>query len=264
MNLFKSKKVITIPSIIKLNSIAMWLHLAQGVAMVSLVSFLGTDASYSVTVNYLSFNEATQSLVPATKEIFSINFAWLVASFLFMSALAHLIIITKYRKKYIHDLKNGINRARWIEYSISASTMMVAIALLSGMSDIASLIMVFGLVAIMNLLGLVMEVVNANQKKVGWLSFIVGCIAGIVPWVAFGIYVWAANAYSINGVPGFVYGIYASIFIFFNCFAINMYLQYKKIGPWSNYLYGEKVYIILSLVAKSALAWQVFGGVFQP
>ena len=75
MNLFKSKKVITIPSLIKLNSIAMWLHLAQGVAMVALVSFLGTDASYDVTVNYLSFNESTQSLAPATKDIFSINFA---------------------------------------------------------------------------------------------------------------------------------------------------------------------------------------------
>ncbi len=264
MNIFKPKKDISIRSIIKLNTIAMWLHLVQGIAMIALVSFLGTDASYGVTVNYLSFNEATQALEPATRTIFNVNFAWLVASFLFMSALAHLIIITKYRKKYVQDLKKGINRARWIEYSISASTMMVAIALLSGMSDIASLVMVFGLVAVMNLLGLVMEVVNSNQKKVGWLSFIVGCIAGIVPWVAFGIYVWAANAYSIYGVPGFVYGIYASIFIFFNCFAINMYLQYKKVGPWSNYLYGEKVYIILSLVAKSALAWQVFGGVFQP
>jgi hypothetical protein len=43
-----------------------------------------------------------------------------------------------------------------------------------------------------------------------------------------------------------------------------MYLQYKKVGKWSDYLYGEQVYIILSLVAKSALAWQVYAGVFQP
>ena len=140
--------------------------------------------------------------------------------------------------------------------------MMVAIALLSGMQDLASLVMIFALVAGMNLMGLVMEVVNQGKKKPDWLSFIIGCILGIVPWVAFGIYVWAANSYSVNGVPGFVYGIYASIFIFFNCFAINMYLQYKKIGKWADYLYGERVYIILSLLAKSALAWQVYAGVF--
>jgi hypothetical protein len=187
-----------------------------------------------------------------------------VASFLFMSAAAHLIITTVYRRTYLADLKKGINKARWIEYSISASTMMVAIALLSGMSDLASLVMLFTLVAVMNLMGLVMEVVNQGKERPDWLSYIIGCVAGIVPWVAFAIYVGAANSYSVNGVPGFVYGIYASIFIFFNCFAINMWLQYRRIGKWANYLYGEKIYIILSLVAKSALAWQVFGGVFQP
>lgn len=264
MSTTKSKRKITIESLLKLNTFAFWLHLLQGIAMVALVAALGTDTGYNITVNYLSFNETTQSLEPATRVLFTINYAWLVASFLFMSAAAHASILTFYRKKYVSDLKIGINKARWIEYSISASTMMVAIALLSGMSDLASLTMLFALVAIMNLLGLVMEVVNVGKEKPGWLSFIIGCIAGIVPWIAFGIYVWAANAYSINGVPGFVYGIYASIFIFFNCFAINMYLQYKKVGPWANYLYGERVYIILSLVAKSALAWQVFAGVFQP
>lgn len=251
-------------SIIKLNTIALFLHLAQGIAMVWLVAALGVSKSYDITVNFLSFNKATQSLQPATNVVFSINFAWLVASFMFMSAIAHLLIVTVYRKKYVSDLQKGINKARWIEYSISASTMMVAIALLSGMNDLASLVMIFGLVAVMNLTGLVMELVNTDQKKVSWSSYIVGCIAGIVPWIAFGIYVWAANDYSSNGVPSFVYGIYASIFLFFNCFAINMLLQYKKIGPWRDYLYGEKVYIILSLVAKSALAWQVYAGVFQP
>jgi hypothetical protein len=43
-------------------------------------------------------------------------------------------------------------------------------------------------------------------------------------------------------------------------FAINMVLQYKKVGRWKDYLFGEAMYILLSLVAKSALAWQVFGG----
>lgn len=253
-----------IRTLLTLNKVALVLHLLQGILMVWLVKAVGVDASYDVTVNYLSFNQATESLQPASTVLFSVNFAWLVASFMFMSAIAHLSIVTWYKKRYVADLAKGINKARWIEYSISASTMMVAIALLSGMQDLASLVMMFTLVAGMNLMGLVMEVVNQGKAKPSWLSFVIGCILGIAPWVAFGIYVWAANAYSVNGVPGFVYGIYASIFIFFNCFAINMYLQYKKVGKWADYLYGEKVYIILSLLAKSALAWQVYGGVFQP
>ena len=43
-----------------------------------------------------------------------------------------------------------------------------------------------------------------------------------------------------------------------------MILQYKKVGPWKDYLYGEFIYIILSLVAKSLLAWQVFADTLHP
>jgi hypothetical protein len=84
-----------------------------------------------------------------------------------------------------------------------------------------------------------------------------------VPWVVIALYLWL-GAMNDSKAPDFVYWIFVSIFVFFNCFAINMVLQYKKIGPWKNYAYGELVYIILSLVAKSLLAWQVFAGTLQP
>lgn len=62
-------------------------------------------------------------------------------------------------------------------------------------------------------------------------------------------------------MPGFVYGIFVSLFVFFNSFAVNQALQYRKIGRWSSYLTGERIYIALSLIAKSLLAWQVFANV---
>jgi hypothetical protein len=43
-----------------------------------------------------------------------------------------------------------------------------------------------------------------------------------------------------------------------------MILQYKKVGKWADYLYGERVYIVLSLVAKSIIAWLVLFGAMQP
>jgi hypothetical protein len=45
---------------------------------------------------------------------------------------------------------------------------------------------------------------------------------------------------------------------------LNMALQYARLGPWRDYRYGEKVYVILSLASKSLLTWLVFGGTFQP
>ena len=42
-----------------------------------------------------------------------------------------------------------------------------------------------------------------------------------------------------------------------------MVLQYRKKGRYADYLFGEKVYIILSLTGKSTLAWLVFGGTYR-
>jgi len=48
--------------------------------------------------------------------------------------------------------------------------------------------------------------------------------------------------------------------VLFNSFAVVQWKQYQAKGKWANYLYGERAYIVLSLVAKSALAWQIFSG----
>lgn len=253
-------KKIDSTKLIRFNSAMALLHAIQA----ALIALLSVEFLLPITASFLSFDVATQELVPASEQLFEVSLPILIIVFLLLSAIAHTIIVTVYRKRYLDDLKRGINRARWIEYSLSASIMMVAIALLVGIYDLSSLIMIFGLVAVMNLLGLVMEIHNQTTKKVNWVSFIVGCIAGIIPWIVVGLYFWASSAYGTGEIPSFVYWIYVSIFIFFNCFALNMFLQYKKIGPWRSYLFGEIAYITLSLVAKSALAWQVFAGTLRP
>ncbi len=237
-------------------------HLIQGIVVLLLSD--PDKGIVPITVNYLKYNTELQKLLPATEQIGEVNIAWFVAIFFFMSACAHLFISTVYRKRYEENLKKGINKVRWFEYALSASVMMIAISFLTGIYDLSSLVMIFFLDAIMNLTGLAMEIHNQGEKKIKWLDFILGCIAGIIPWVVFGIYVFSAKEFGGGNIPTFVYWIYVSIFIFFNSFAINMFLQYKKIGPWKNYLYGETAYIILSLVAKTLLAWQVFGGTLRP
>ena len=133
--------------------------------------------------------------------------------------------------------------------------MIVLIAQITGISDIAALLAIFGTNASMILFGALQEKYEKPGKP-NWLPFWFGSFAGIIPWIAIVIYNWAPGLKV--SPPGFVYGIIISLFIFFNCFAVNMVLQYKKVGPWRDYLFGEKAYIILSLTAKALLAWQVF------
>ncbi len=252
-------KTIPTTSLRKLNLIAAGLHFAQGLV----VLLISKSFSVPITGTYLKFDKITQHLNPATKTLFNVQLSWLIVAFFFLSAFFHLLIATVYNKRYNRNLDFGINKARWVEYSLSASIMMVAIALLVGIYDAGSLVMIFVLIAIMNLMGLMMEVHNQTTKQTNWLSYYIGCLAGIVPWLVVAFYLWL-GAHNGSSAPTFVYWIFVSIFVFFGCFAINMFLQYKKAGPWKNYLYGERMYIILSLVAKSLLAWQVFAGTLRP
>lgn len=250
----------------RFNLIMGFLHLVQaGVMFVLATSVIQTIAEFqpTITQNYLFFNPATQSLEPAAKELFQLPFGVLVACFLLVSAIAHGIIVLN-NKTYFSDLQKGINKFRWFEYAISSSIMIVLISTLFGIYDIASLILIFVVNASMNLFGLVMEQLNAGteKKSVNWGPFVWGSIAGIAPWIVILLYMFGTGNFSM--VPWFVWAIVGTYFVAFNTFPVNMVLQYKGVGKWKDYLYGERVYIVLSLVAKSILAWLVLFGAMQP
>ena len=231
--------------------------LAQGLLML----FLSNDYAAPVTTHYLGEGTGRAFPIPVTRQPGSLRLGPMVALFLLLSGIALLLIAAPgiynwYRK----NLLKGANYGRWIEYSITASLMIVVIAMLSGVYDMSTLILLFFMNAMMILFGWMMERHNQTTDKTDWTAFYFGCIAGAVPWVIIWLYFISAASDPTSKMPGFVYGIMVSLFIFFNIFAVNMVLQYKKVGPWKDYLFGEKVYIILSLAAKSLLAWQVFFG----
>jgi len=236
------------------------LHLIQGVLMI----LISNATTYPLTTSFLKFDLASRSLQPDPKTVGELLFGPAVAIFLLISAIAHFSLATFGYKSYVSNLKKGMNPVRFYEYALSSSWMIVLIGMLVGMRDVPSLILMFGVNATMNLFGIMMEIHNQYTKKVDWTSFLYGVFAGIVPWIAIGIYFVSAIGSSDAKPPAFVYGIVASIFVFFNIFAINMVLQYKKVGPWKDYLFGERFYIILSLLAKTALAWQIFAGTLAP
>lgn len=234
-------------------------HLIQGILMLA----LSNDFTVPIKTFFLEFVEG-EGLVTAPQTWFDLPFGPFVASFLFMSAIAHFTIsLPGVYEWYVRNLKRGINKARWVEYSFSASVMIVAIATLFGIYDIAALVALFALNAAMILFGWMMELHNQTTEKTDWTAFIFGSIIGAVPWIVIGIY-FVGSITSGENVPNFVYTIYISLFLFFNIFAVNQFLQYKQVGRWKDYIFGEKVYIVLSLVAKSLLAWQVFFGTLQP
>jgi hypothetical protein len=237
-----------------------FLHLIQGILMI----VLSNDTAYPIYTNFLRFDLSTRSLVPDPKLVYELRFGPAVATFLLLSAVAHFFLATVGYKLYISNLKKGMNPVRFYEYALSSSVMIVLIGMLVGIYDLGAIILIFGINAMMNLFGIMMELHNQNTTKTNWTSFIYGCIAGIIPWIVIVLYFMGSLAGEGGKPPAFVYAIIPTLFVFFNIFAVNMVLQYKKVGRWKDYLFGERVYIILSLTAKTVLAWIIFAGTLAP
>ncbi len=241
------------------------LHGIQAALVLALSFAKDPVVAAPVVSSYLAFDPTTGTLEPAQRTLFDLPIGPAVALFFLLSAIAHLVVAFPARGWYERRLARGINPARWIEYALSSSVMIVVIATLSGVQEIGTLIAIFGVNAAMNLFGWSMELGNENRRTVQWSHYLFGCLAGIVPWIVISIaLLTSATAPGAAPIPGFVIAIFVSLFISFNIFAFNMVLQYRRTGRWSDYLYGERVYMFLSLFAKTLLAWQVFFGTLRP
>jgi hypothetical protein len=233
------------------------IHLVQAIVIFA----ISNDFKLPITGSYLDGPPGSE--FSQLDLVWNVPVGYAVALFLLLAAIDHLLVAAPGGWEwYRRNLADRINYARWAEYSISASIMMVLIAMVTGVRDIGAVLGIFGVNAAMIMFGLVMEMMNHRRRDdepVNWMPFICGSIAGIVPWIIVVIQVVGAEEKAAGeGVPTFVYGIIVSLFILFNSFAINMALQYGKVGPWRDYLFGEKGYIVLSLTAKTLLAWQIF------
>ena len=220
------------------------LHSVQAVAILVLANLAGPPGSGRFTE-------------PVT--IVDWPYAVGVALFLVISALSHFVIAGPAFAAYGRGLRDGHNSFRWIEYSVSASVMIVLIAQLSGIVELAALAGIFAVNAAMILFGWLQE--RYEYPGSGrWMPFVFGSIVGSVPWILIVFYFAAPGADRPEGPPTFVYAIIITLFVWFSSFAVNQALQYARVGKWRDYLFGEWVYVLLSLTAKSLLAWQVFGG----
>jgi Heliorhodopsin len=256
-------------SLARWNRVLSALHGIQFVAMLAIASTATAFAPFVPTVKPILDDGSFIGIEQSQVQLFSIPLAWFIASFLAMSSVAHAVAGWPLRARYEAWLARGMNPLRWVEYAFSSTVMIVAIAYLSYIRDVPALVAIAGCNVAMILFGWSMESANEGRRDhPDWKYYVFGCVAGIAPWLGiFSILL----AYGLQpdlpadaGIPAFVYAIVITLFATFNVFAVTMVLQYRKVGRWRDYLVGEKTYMVMSLVAKSALAWQVFSGTLRP
>jgi hypothetical protein len=223
-------------------------HAAQAV----LILLLSDDFAIEVVSTFPDGPPGTR--VPRAEPLFDVRIGVAIAVFLGLAAIDHLVTSTAARSTYERDLRAGINRFRWVEYSFSATLMVLLIGFYSGITNITAVIAVAGANVAMILFGWIQERMNPpGRATTTMMPFWFGTIAGIAPWIAIAVQVFGSET-----VPGFVYGIVVVQFVLFFSFGLNQWLQYRGVGRWTDYVYGEKAYLVLSLAAKSLLAWQIY------
>jgi hypothetical protein len=249
----------------KWNLWAAGLHAAQALVLL----FLATGKTWAVNLGYQT-SDSLQSqvvghtvLAPAAHHWFELRLSYLLALILLLAALAHFLMAVWYRPRYEADLKNGLNRLRWIEYALTGGLMLAAIALLGGISDFGTLVLLFGLTALAGLLALSTELQNPWRRamQVKWLPFWLTCAAGLLPWLVIAFGLVATDIYGNRDIPTYLHVLYDTILLGFVVAAGNLWLQYRRRGRWGEYPHSERMFIVISLVVKAALVWQIYAAV---
>ena len=226
------------------------LHALQAIVVLVVAS------DFAITITSTFPEGPPGSRPPGPDGLFDIRIGGAIAAFLGLAAIDHFVTATIARSTYEDDVRRGLNRFRWVEYSFSATLMVILIAAYSGVTDITAVIAVAGANVGMILFGWLQERSNPpGRTSTTMVPFWFGSLVGAAPWIAI-----AVNVFGADTVPGFVYGIFVAQLLFFFSFGLNQWLQYRGVGPWRDYAFGEKAYLALSLGAKSVLAWQIYGG----
>jgi len=201
------------------------LHIAQAIIILNIAG----DFSITVTSTFPDGPPGTRITNP--DGLFGVNIGWCIAIFLALAAVDHFATATFSRSTYETDLAAGINRFRWVEYSISATIMVLLISAYAGITDITGIVAIAGANISMILFGWLQERMNPpGRTKTTMMP--VPHVAGTA----------SAIIATITTAGGAVLGNIASA-------------QFDGTD-----LYGEKAYLVLSLAAKSVLAWQIYGG----
>tara|TARA_B100001175_G_C19492006_1_gene633151 strand:+ start:947 stop:2047 length:1101 start_codon:yes stop_codon:yes gene_type:complete len=270
------------------NLAAFLVHLAMGTAVSiqgQIVSQNNTRLKYTVYDIIGNWqNAGANGYVFVLKEAGYVRLDMLCALFAFLSAGFHFLIVvstinvalglsflnelTKYTSDlYYNGIENCILWWRWVEYSLSAPVMNVALFLISGVRERTILWFAFFMQSAVCLCGLLTELgagveVSTNKKK-KWKGgplrrlapFIVGCYLYVPLWVFYVMSydrnvmeAWETRQMS---PPSWVPYIIAAQIGIFSLFTFPV-LIFQFLNP-DHYWITELIYAVLSLTSKTVL-----------
>lgn len=246
------------------------LHLAQAVYGETLVNTLFAQKSRFPLTNPVLTDQHVVGYY---------DLAQLAPVFSLLSAANHLWAVSDF-SGYLHWVDQaGYNPARWLEYSVSAGLMWYMVAVLSGVADIKTLVLLVLTNVALQYTGYSSEketalALRSTQPAVLYDSAQRQQTLGFLLFVAQMVCVWTAFATSVttseDDVPWLVWLIMVVITALFLAFGLLSlaYTRSVRGAAWLSERDFRKIevgYLILSFVAKTFLMNAVlFGAVNRP
>ncbi len=263
---------------LQLSLLAFVIHLANSLAI--LITALTADKTLKLPLTLTRFGGPPGSFeLDEVKVLWNVPLWILVFAFSTLAAIDHALAILITIKGGSDGTKPGswvaqaqdwiISLVTWTEYKFSATIMMVTILLLSGVTDLFTILLVcvafyasFHLTVISDKdifeslfydIGIV-QLRNpsdiANRKRMFW----VGSLLMLMPWVIVFSSLFMANP------PGFVYAIVFSLFLLFCPFAVVQYRFISQPTEWAaTKMHARNCQLVWrSILAKTALVWQIY------
>jgi hypothetical protein len=255
-------------NIMKLRSLHM-MSAGVFILLAVLAGFLMGNDSHQLTIGYLSKDilAADKSvLAPAIRSILDVEVRWLLVVIMALSAVLPLLYVTRWEQKYIQAVtKSRTVSWRWFDFGITAALMVEVVALLSGITDIAVLKLIAGLIALSLGLGWIAERQNNVSDRPAWAAYAAGLVAGVLPWVPITVAAIATVVYGSAWSPWYVYALYAVTIAGSVGIACIQSTNYRRrLAAWQqNYLIVERNYLAVNLLTKAAFGLVLIIGLLK-
>lgn len=207
------------------NAVLFFLHLANCTAIIICIFTVGNNTQVPVTITTLTGRPGYGGY--NSTQLYTMNPQWLSVTFAAICFIAHLIYwrLNDYYETLIRGQNNFL---RWMEYSLSASIMLVQIAMLTGTTELTSLLNVFGTMFATIWFGqFTEEKYRESQRTKRWIAFALGSIVTLFPWVGiFLTFGFSSAAASNSFVIAIIFGQFSMFMLFAVISVINIaYLE---------------------------------------
>ncbi len=262
--LAKTSKVVVKKSVSNqaLSMISLYrLNLLSGVTSVllaALSAFLLVSTTVQLLMSYMTrdvmADQSAVVLAPAVQVFTEVELRYVLSGIFAVGAIGSLLLATALRSRYEAKVAAGNSCWRWAFTGLSSALLLVFTSLLAGVTDIATLKLVGGLILATVFLSWTAERQNLDTKAPQWLAYIAALITGAWAWIPLGVSLIGTSVYGLERFGWHVYALAGAGLIGCIAIAVNQYLHISGRKQWDNYLFVERNYLVIDLLIKIAAA----------